>query len=260
MENISDQKKILEEAKKLDEELETVQEKTNISYTRVSENAQEVANTTKKILAFNNNIEENEKKLHEIFDTLRTKIGEEITKQTEKAAALIEEAENALELKSTQGISRAYSSRLDKLNNDNSKGLWIFGAVFFLLLSLVLGLMLTGLTIGALSFPNTENPAVIFGRIAMTGIGITAAVFCAKRYLYIKHLEEDYEYKVVLTKSILAFAGKLKEIDDTRVAEYLNRVLIDLHQDPSRKKIDEEIIDQKLMKSFEKIIKKVNKV
>jgi hypothetical protein len=115
--------------------------------------------------------------------------------------------------------------------------------------------MLTGLQIGEWSWGATDNEAVIFGRIAMTGVGITAAVFCAKRYLYIKNLEEDYEYKVVLTKSILAFAGKIGEIDPGRVAEYLNRVLLDLHQDPSKKNVHDKVVDNEILTALKKLIK-----
>jgi len=50
----------------------------------------------------------------------------------------------------------------------------------------------------------------------------------------LRNLEEDYEYKVVLTKSILAFANKIKDIDNTKVADYLTQVLNELHQDPLR--------------------------
>ena len=205
--DISDQHtKLFEKEQETNDQMESFYEKTKLLQKRISENEQEIEDKKRKVLAFYSNIDESQEQLNKILHDLTNKINDEIQSKTGQAEKLITEAETALELRSTEGISRAYGERLKKLNEDNSKGWWIAGAVFFLILSLLLGLMLTGFSIGEWSFPNTENPAVIFGRIAMTGIGITAAVFCAKRYLYIKNLEEDYEYKVVLTKSILAFA------------------------------------------------------
>lgn len=250
------QRELLEEKANAYQEMKVLQKKTEFIYDRISKNDQEIENKKKDIIAFHNSTNLYRKEIESALSTMENKVSTELNSNIQRAKDLISEAENALELKSTQGISMAYSSRLEKLNKDWSKGWWLAGAVVFLIITILLGLMLTGFTIGDWSWGETDNEAVIIGRIAMSGIGITAAVFCAKRYLYLKNLEEDYEYKVVLTKSILAFANKLKEIDDTRVAEYLNKVLNELLQDPSRKSNDNKPLDNKLIVALESLSKR----
>ena len=152
---------------------------------------------------------------------MKSEIEKSITLNINKSKELIKQAEEALELKQTEGISKAYSSRLSKLTSEKTKNRWLIGAIVFLVLTFITGFLLTGGKINlwgfTVGFNDTENLAFVLGRILLTGIGISGSIFCANRYVYIKNLEEDYEYKVVLSKSILAFSNKIKELDDKKL-------------------------------------------
>ncbi len=229
---------VSEKADELKSKYETDEEEIDTKTSSISEAEQEIENRKKEIIAFASNVEDNEEKLNAIYDQLKKEIDKELRAKLKTANDLIKEAENALELKQTEGIAAAYSSRLKKISESKNKKYWLIGAVIFVLITLIFGYLLTGGEINLfgfeVGFKATDNIGFIIGRIALTAIGISAAVFCAKRFVLLRNLEEDYEYKVVLTKSILAFANKIKDIDDTKVAGYLTQVLNELHQDPLR--------------------------
>ena len=229
-----------EKGKSFDNGLDRIKEEIELSRNSIENAEQEIENRKKTILAFSNSIEKNEEKLLNIENELSGKIAVSIDDKIEKAKKLIEQAEEALELKQTEGIAKAYSSRLAKLTAENTKSYWLYAAIGFVIITLVIGYLLTGGRIGLgnyyIGFSATDNIAFIVGRIILTGIGISGAVFCANRYVHLKNLEEDYEYKVVLSKSILAFSSKIRELDESKLAEYLTKVLHDLHQDPLRER------------------------
>ncbi len=204
----------------------------------INDSEQDIENKKKEILAFASNVEKSDQKLIKIENELQNSIKQKIEENIDLAEGLIKEASEALELKQTEGISRAYSSRLEKLTSEKTNKYWLMGALGFVLITFIFGFLLTGGKISIfgliIEFSGSDNIAFIVGRILLTGIGIAGAVFCANRYVNLKNLEEDYEYKVVLSKSILAFANKIKDIDKDKVAEYLTKVLSDLHQDPQR--------------------------
>ena len=70
----------------------------------------------------------------------------------------------------------------------------------------------------------------------MVPFTILAAIFCANQYVKQKNLAEDYAYKAVLTKSIVAFSDELRENDEKGYSEYISTVLKEIHQDPLRKR------------------------
>lgn len=248
---------ISEKADELKTKYETDEAEIDSKTSSISEAEQEIENRKKEILAFASNIEDNEEKLNKIYESLKVKIDKELKAKLKTANDLITEAENALELKQTEGIAAAYSSRLKKISESKNKKYWLIGAVVFVIITLIFGYLLTGGEINLfgleVGFKETDNVGFIIGRIALTAIGISGAVFCAKRFVILRNLEEDYEYKVVLTKSILAFANKIKDIDDTKVAEYLTQVLNELHQDPLRPR--KEKGDEKTLISIENMDK-----
>ncbi|GEM_PF-4707204 len=248
---------VSQKADELKSKYETDEEEIDSKSNSISEAEQEIENRKKEILAFASNIEDNENKLSKIYDNLKFDIDKELSDKLKIANDLIKEAENALELKQTEGIAAAYSSRLKKISESKNKRYWLVGAVIFVIITLIFGYLLTGGEINLfgfeVGFKATDNIGFIIGRIALTAIGISGAVFCAKRFVLLRNLEEDYEYKVVLTKSILAFANKIKDIDDTKVAEYLTKVLNELHQDPLRPR--KEKGDEKTLISIENMDK-----
>lgn len=206
----------------------------------VDNSEQEIENRKKAVIAFTSIIESSEETLISIETELNNKINDSINNKISQANSLLRQAEEALELKQTEGISMAYSSRLAKLTSGNTKSYWLIASIIFVLITLFIGFLLTGGSISfrsfEMAFSANDNVAFIIGRIVVTGIGISGAVFCANRYVHLKNLEEDYEYKVVLSKSILAFSNKIKELDQEKLAEYLTKVLHDLHQDPLRER------------------------
>lgn len=238
--SVEDLKIVKERGDDLDLTLKKIRKEIELKQESIEVSEQDIENRKKEILAFFENIQKNENKLQKIEEDLSTKINESIASKTKRAKELISEAEQALELKQTEGISKAYSSRLEKLTNEKTKTHWLIAAIVFVFITLMTGFLLTGGTISIssfnLGFSATENIAFVIGRIIVTGIGISGAVFCANRYVHLKNLEEDYEYKVVLSKSILAFSNKIRELDKDKLAEYLTQVLNDLHQDPLRER------------------------
>lgn len=234
LENINTETDSLKE--KLDEDISSINSKIE----NISEKEQEIENRKKSILAFSVNVENIEKKINNIQNELSDKVDKEISNKIIKAKELIEQAETALELKETEGISKAFSARLSNLHSSKAKKFWLIGAVIFVFITLLFGFLLTGGEIKIwkldIAFNSTDNVGIIIGRIMVTLIGISGAVFCSNQYVRINNSEEDYEYKVVLSKSILAFANKIKSLDDngSKVAEYLTRVLEEIHQDPLR--------------------------
>lgn len=242
-------------------ELKYTKNETDIEkkLTSIIEAEQEIENRKKKIIAFHANIEGKEKKLEIVDKRLSDKLI--------IANSLIKKAENALELRQTEGIAKAYSSRLSKIYLSKNKLYWLIGASIFVAITLLFGILLTGIEIKIwglyLRITPTDNNNIgfILGRIVLTFIGISGAVFCSNRFVILRNLEEDYEYKVVLTKSILAFSKKIKEIDKTQVAKYLTQVLNELHKDPLRsrkwKKSTKSEKDLNKIDNFLEIFKKI---
>jgi hypothetical protein len=244
------------------EKIDETKKEIETTQSNIQESEQEIENRKKEILAFANNVEKSENKINNIETELNDSIKNSINSNILKAKELIKQAEEALELKQTEGISKAYSSRLDKLTSEKTKKNWLLGSITFILITFFIGYLLTGGKVNLwgfiIEFSATDSIAFVVGRILLTGIGISGAVFCANRYVYLKNLEEDYEYKVVLSKSILAFSNKIKELDKDKVAEYLTKVLSELHQDPlrDRKSNKNKEIDLNSINQFSEILSK----
>lgn len=147
--------------------------------------------------------------------------------------SLITSAKEALKMGSTVGISSAFAAQYDNANNGHKKNWWIFGSVLFLLSAISLTIWIVSDT------ANSEKLGVVIGRIVAVGISIAGAVFCAKQYVKQKHIAEDYAYKAVLSKSIVAFTeeiGAASDNPDQHIGNYLNKVLTEIHKDPLRER------------------------
>lgn len=176
------------------------------------------------ITTFSENIDEYKKSIELLEGKAKLIIAKD-----EKISQLITDAETALNLKSAQGISAAFSSQYSESKN-SSLGWWIFGAVFFFIGALAM-------TIWIVSGYHIKDPtswSSIIGRIVAVGITISAATFCANQYRRQKALSEDYAYKAVLSKSIVAFTHEIKKQDANKVSDYLSKVLDEIHKDPQR--------------------------
>ncbi|WP_395762719.1 hypothetical protein ACH34F_12110 [Elizabethkingia anophelis] len=205
------------EAKDLSSQLETI--KTNIISIE-----QEIDAKKLNVNTFSENIEDYKSSIEGL-----EKKGKAIIEKDKVISSLIEQAEKALNLKSAEGISAAFSSQYGKERN---LGWWIFGAAVFIILAIALTIWI----IGGWHIANPNSLSSIIGRIVAVGISITGATFCAKQYTKQSNITEDYAYKAVLSKSIIAFTEEIKKRDDKKVAEYLEKVLNEIHQDPLRKR------------------------
>lgn len=200
---------------------------TKIVFENISKSEQDIENKKVKITAFHTNIEEHKK----IIAELQLKAQEIIDKE-ETINNLINQAEKALNLKSAEGISAAFSSYLTSSNDKQNLRNWMIGASLFIIAALAI-------TVWIVSGKWIEHPdaiSSIIGRVVAVAISIIGATFCAKQYVKQKNIIEDYAYKSVLSKSIIAFTEEIKKRDSSKVADYLTQVLGEIHQDPLRQR------------------------
>ncbi|MDR0810890.1 MAG: hypothetical protein LBN23_01235 [Paludibacter sp.] len=171
----------------------------------------------------------------------------------QEAQKLIDDAIKALNYSNATGLSAAFSKQHDIANDKYSKIGWLIGAGVFILFTMLLGIwIVTGWGID----PNVKNPVMsIVGRLSLIPFALLAAIFCANQYVKQKNLIEDYAYKTVLAKSLVAFSAELREKEPEKYAEYLSTVLKEIHQDPLRKRGKEK--DEVTLKDTTGLIEKV---
>ena len=147
---------------------------------------------------------------------------------------LIEKSKQALQFTTAEGMSAAFASQYQMANKWYYKVGWLSGALVFVILSLLIGAwIVTGY--GIQQKEETMWFSLI-GRLSMIPFTIYAAIFCSQQYVKQKNLVEDYAYKSVLSKSIIAFSEELRKNDPEKYTEYLSTVLREIHQDPLRKR------------------------
>lgn len=204
----------------------------------VKKSNQDVEDKKVKISAFFQNIEEYKTSITKLEEDAKRIIAKEV-----EIDRLIGQAERALNLKSAEGISAAFSSYYETAKKSGvvtiykvSINLWIVGAILFIFAAL-------GLTVWIVSGKWIDHPdaiSSIIGRVIAVAISITGATFCARQYIKQKNILEDYAYKSVLAKSIIAFTDEIKKRDDKKVVDYLTTVLEEIHRDPLRTRDNKE--------------------
>lgn len=207
---------------------------------------QEIEDKKIKISAFHKNIEEYQKSISQLETDAKAVIAKD-----ETISELINQAEKALQLKSAEGISAAFSSYLSTTSSKNTLRWWMIGACIFILAALAL-------TVWIVSGKGIEHPdaiSSIVGRVVAVAISITGATFCAKQYIKQKNIIEDYAYKSVLSKSIVAFTEEIKKRDSAKVADYLTQVLAEIHKDPLRTRDNSE--DKNIGLDTQELVKKL---
>lgn len=180
-----------------------------------------------KVLAKQNEATENYEKKLEAYD-------KDQQKKLEEVAELIEKARQALQYTTAAGMSAAFQEQYDKTNNRWSKIGWLVAAAVFLILTIAIGAWIV--TGWGIAEERSTQVYSLIGRLSMVPFTILAAIFCANQYVKQKNLAEDYAYKAVLTKSIVAFSDELRENDEKGYSEYISTVLKEIHQDPLRKR------------------------
>ena len=184
---------------------------------------------------------------------------EKYSEKLSEAEKLIEEAKLALNYKNAQGLSAAFSNQLQDSQSKWKTISWIIGAAVFIIATLAIGVWIVtgwGMDYDAVSGNNTRMIYNLIGRLSMIPFTITGAIFCANQYTKRKNIIEDYAYKTVLAKSIIAFSEELRDKSPERYTEYLSTILKEIHQDPLRKRVqDKEVVSLKDSKGLiEKLI------
>lgn len=238
LETATNSLKRLDEIKdQMDAKVPSIDQTINLIGTKQQEanqKVQEIEGNKVSVKAFSTNIEEYKSSIEE----LKLKC-EEIIDKEEEINELISQAENALQLKSAEGVSAAFSARFDAASKWQIYTAWLASAVILMLLALA-G---TAWILLGWGLDNADPIAAVIGRVVAVGITITGATFCANQYVKQKNLAEDYAYKATLSKSIVAFSEEIQKSDQTQIAKYLTKVLDEIHQDPlrSRGKKDKEL-------------------
>ena len=186
------------------------------------------------IETFSKNIDEYKKSISGLENRAKA-----IVEKDKTINELIQSAEKALNLRSAEGISAAFASQYVQASSWKIATFWL--SVSFLFVVMAIG-GIVWLAWGDYNF-NSYGISLIIARIVAVAITVTAATFCAKQYIKQKNIAEDYAYKAVLSKSIIAFTDKLNEKSGRNpeiVAEYLQKVLAEIHQDPLRQRNTKE--------------------
>lgn len=148
-----------------------------------------------------------------------------------QAADLLGEAKSALEFSTIAGISSAFNERyIEEKNRRRVNFGWLVGASVFILGAIGIGIFF-------LLYEDQISLGDSIVRIAIMSTAIGAAWFCATRYARYNDIMEDYGYKSVLAKTILAFHDYF-EGDDRE--GYLQSFMKEMLQDPLRKRHDVE--------------------
>ncbi len=191
----------------------------------------------------------------EDFESQLTSYTNEQKNKLSEAQKLIDEARKALNYKTAEGLSAAFSTQHDSENRWWKTLMWIFGAIFFIGVSLYIGArIVNGWDI---SYESTHQMwFILIGRLCMIPLTVAAAVFCANQYTKQKNIIEDYAYKMTVAKSIITFSEELRDKDHERYAEYISTVLREIHQDPLRKR-ERDAKDVVINKETADLIKRI---
>jgi DNA repair exonuclease SbcCD ATPase subunit len=187
------------------------------------------------------------------YEKTLIKYSERLQKIEEEAQNLIDKAIQALNYSNATGLSAAFSAQHTIANDKWIKRGWLIGAGVSISVTLLLGIwIVTGWGID----PDIKNPIMsIVGRLSMIPFALLAAIFCANQYVKQKSLIEDYAYKTVLAKSIIAFSEELRTKEPEKYAEYLSTILKEIHQDPLRKRGKEK--DEVTLKDTTGLVEKI---
>jgi hypothetical protein len=187
------------------------------------------------------------------YEKTLTKYSKRQQEIEEESQNLIDKAIQALNYSNATGLSAAFSAQHTFANDKWSKRGWLIGAGVSISVTLLLGIwVVTGWGID----PNIKNPIMsIVGRLSMIPFALLAAIFCANQYVKQKNLVEDYAYKTVLAKSIIAFSEELRTKEPEKYAEYLSTILKEIHQDPLRKRGKEK--DEVTLKDTTGLVEKI---
>jgi len=197
-------------------------------------------NDLAKIIYISDKVEESRKNSNFDIEYERklSEFEKEHKSQLDEVRALINKARQALQYTTAAGMSAAFQEQYEKANNVRAKRGWLIAAIVFLALSLGIGAWIVAGW--GIKDDSTTQLYSLIGRLTMVPFTLLAAIFCANQFVKQKNLAEDYAYKSVLTKSIVAFSEELRDKDEKGYSEYISTVLKEIHQDPLRKRSKEK--------------------
>jgi len=178
--------------------------------------------------------EEALRRITERYEGKLNKYTSEQDKAKEEAKALIADVKGALEPATVAGLSAAFTERYN-----TNKVWWKVGRNFFWLLAAAVSIGGALWAIYTLLSGESLKVGDYIARILIMPPAILAAWFCATRYVRYTNITEDYGYKSVLAKSMVAFLDQFQDRSEEREL-YLKTVLTQLFQDPLRKRHDME--------------------
>ena len=164
-----------------------------------------------------------------------TSFSKQHSESLEEISKLIEKSKQALQYTTAAGISAAFQTQYEDAKDHWNTLPWLIASVSFLVLTIGIGSWIVG-GWGIDTTNAQEHLYSLIGRLSMLPLTITASIFCANQYIKQKNIIEDYAYKAVLSKSIIAFSEELRKKDDNEYSEYISTVLKEIHQDPLRKR------------------------
>ncbi len=212
------------------DELTGIHERSSDSNKDISQLLSSAKTHFKVIEEFSQQIEEKRAQL-ESQEQEAEKYKQQQEELLEEASQLIKQSKIALEYTTAAGISAAYQEKYSQARKWNNFVGWLSGALLFTLFSVGLGFYI----LGSLTDDGADVVTAAL-RLTLIPLLIAGAWFCAGRYVKNKNLAEDYSYKAVLAKSLMAFMEKIESKDKSY---YVRGILNQILQDPLRKRHDE---------------------
>lgn len=195
----------------------------------------QISTYSKTIGQFVSNIESRQVELEQqsestkVFENKLIEIDEQHQELLTKANDLITQAETALEVKTAEGLSKAFKTKAVSAGSKSSLW-WVALAASFIAGAIFIGYKL-------IQSPEIEL-AHVLTRLSLIPVLLTGAWFSAARYVFQKNLAEDYDYKQVLMSSHVAFSRQLKEDtgSDEYYQDYIKGFLREIYQHPVKQK------------------------
>ena len=201
------------------------QESIEASESTINDFVKEIKSRSKELVDQSAQTKAYEQKLNEFTDRHNSSLSE--------AESLIKSAREALQYSTAKGMSEAFQTQYEEDKNKWVLFGWIGGAIIFVILTIAIGFWIVWGSEQSTS-ANGIGLTSLIGRISMIPLTLTGAMFCARQYVKQKNLIEDYAYKTVLTKSIVAFSEEFKGKE--QYSQYIETVLREIHQDPLRQR------------------------
>ena len=203
------------------------QESIEASESTINEFVKEIKSRSKELEEQSVQTKEYEQKLVEFTDRHNNSLSE--------AESLIKSAREALQYSTAKGMSAAFQTQYNEAKNKWVVWGWIGGAIAFVIATILIGMWIVLESESGNGATGTNiNITSLIGRISMIPLTLTGAMFCARQYVKQKNIIEDYAYKTVLAKSIVAFSEEFKGKE--QYSQYIETVLREIHQDPLRQR------------------------